>query len=114
MKTRCAELALCAAAALAAGGVGAQVDPSPARIGVDTAVMGAAPSTPAVPTAEQAPTGRWTGVQLEQAFRSADSDGNGELTRAEAQRLQILPRTFEDLDANKDGVLSLDEYRQLR
>ena len=40
----------------------------------------------------------------------ADSDSNGELSRAESQRLAILPRSFEDMDENKDGVLVRDEY----
>ena len=32
------------------------------------------------------------------------------LSRAEAQRLAIMPRSFEDLDQNKDGVLGRAEY----
>ena len=75
----------------------------------------AAPSAvqpaPQAGTAPQAvPAARWTAAQIREAFGLADSDSNGELTRAEAQRLTILPRSFEDLDQNKDGVLGRAEY----
>jgi len=35
------------------------------------------------------------------------------LSRAEAQQLVILPRSFEDLDQNKDGVLTREEYEAI-
>jgi len=75
----------------------------------------AAPAVPAAPrTLPPAPPPvRWTLVQLQEAFTTADSDSNNELTRAEAQQLVILPRNFEDLDANKDGVLSRAEYESI-
>lgn len=59
------------------------------------------------------PAGRWTLAQLQEAFTQADSDSNGELTRAEAQQLVILPRSFEELDENKDGVLTRAEYQAI-
>ena len=59
------------------------------------------------------PAGRWTLAQLREAFALADSDSNGELTRAEAQQLAILPRSFEELDRNKDGVLTRAEYEAI-
>ncbi len=40
----------------------------------------------------------------------ADTDSNGELTRAEAQKLTLMPRSFEDADQNKDGVMVFNEY----
>lgn len=49
-------------------------------------------------------------AQLRLAFAQADTDGSGELTRLEAQRLPWLPRSFEELDTNKDGVLWRIEY----
>jgi hypothetical protein len=76
----------------------------------------APPAPVAVPPAAQvvrtqpAPAARWTAQQVGQAFDQADSDSNGQLSRAESQRLAILPRSFEDLDQNKDGVLSRSEY----
>lgn len=56
------------------------------------------------------PATQWTVDQAREAFRRADADGNGVLSRAEAQRLAIMPRSFEDTDTNKDGVIDLNEY----
>ena len=77
------------------------------------ALSGAFPGAPAaVQPALPAPlpAGRWTVVQVQQAFERADANADGQLTRAEAQYLAILPRSFEELDANKDGVLTRGEY----
>lgn len=76
----------------------------------------AVPAPPAVtPPAVQAPAppipaARWTLAQLREFFDLADIDSDGRLSRAEAQRLAIVPRTFEDMDQNKDGVLDRREY----
>ncbi|WP_186510856.1 hypothetical protein [Caenimonas sedimenti] len=90
-------LALAFAAAVSTGAVAQQV-PAPAR----TAVAPAA--------ASPVPAGRWTLAAVRTSFQQADSNSDGELSRAEAQQLAILPRSFEDLDANKDGVLTPQEY----
>lgn len=69
------------------------------------------PPAPAVqPAAQPIPAARWTLAQLRQAYELADTDSDGRLSRAEAQRLAIMPRSFEDLDQNKDGVLERGEY----
>jgi hypothetical protein len=68
------------------------------------------PGAPVVVTAQPVPAARWTAEQIRQAFDLADSNSDGQLSRAEAQRLSILPHSFEDLDQNKDGVLSRSEY----
>ena len=45
-------------------------------------------------------------------FRRADSDGDGALTRAEAEKaLPRIARKFERIDADRDGRLTLDELR---
>ena len=77
---------------------------------------GAAPSPPASPASAPAtvppPAARWTVEQIRQAFDNADADSNGVLSRAEAQRLALLPLSFEDMDQNKDGVLVRAEYER--
>jgi hypothetical protein len=93
-----------AAVCLAIGFAGAQTLPPsspPAR-----------PPPPAqvVPANPPLPVARWTVSQIHEAFDMADTDSNGELSRAEAQRLAVLPRSFEEMDQNKDGVLVRAEY----
>jgi len=85
---------------------GAQVPAQPA-VPPPIAVQ---PTQPAAPVARPLPPSRWTADQVRQSFELADNDSNGELTRAEAQRLTIMPRSFEDTDQNKDGVIVLGEY----
>jgi hypothetical protein len=63
------------------------------------------------PVTQPLPANRWTPAQVREAFQLADTNADGRLTRAEAQRLAIMPRSFEDTDTNKDGVLTLDEYQ---
>jgi hypothetical protein len=81
-------------------GTAAAVPPSPAA---------SQPVAPA-PATQPVPPSRWTPAQIREAFQLADVNSDGQVTRAEAQRLPILPRSFEDTDANKDGVLTFDEY----
>lgn len=69
------------------------------------------PGASATVAPQPVPAAKWTAEQIRQAFDLADSDGDGQLSRAEAQRLSILPHSFEDLDQNKDGVLSRSEYQ---
>lgn len=68
------------------------------------------PPLPA-PGTQPPPANRWTPAQIREAFQRADTNGDGQLTRAEAQRLPMMPKSFEDMDLNKDGVLTLDEYQ---
>jgi hypothetical protein len=83
------------------------------------AIRGAAPAagvplSPSLSSDVPVPaSSRWNLAQLRQSFDLADSDRNGQLTRAESQQLIILPQTFEDLDANHDGVLSRAEYEHI-
>jgi len=69
-----------------------------------------APTAPAPPDARSLPPTRWTALQIGQSFEFADSNSNGELTRAEAQQLSIMPSNFEAMDENKDGVVTRTEY----
>jgi len=84
-----------------------------AQSGPPSAVPSAVAPVPPAATDSQPqpmPPSRWTPDQIRQAFSLADTDGNGQLTRAEAQRLAIMPRSFEDMDENKDGAIVLREY----
>ena len=73
-----------------------------------------APAEPAsaatMPPGQPIPAARWTPQLIRQSFDQADSDSDGQLTRAEGRRLAILPRSFEEMDQNKDGVLQRAEY----
>ena len=87
---------------LAAGLAQAQVfAPATAPLPAAAAPVAPAPSLPA---------GRWTTAQVQQSFVLADANSDGQLSRAEAQRLAILPRPFEEMDADKDGSLAREEY----
>jgi hypothetical protein len=77
------------------------------------AVVPAVPAAVPVPVPYKSapiPASRWTPQQIRQAFDAADADSNGVLTRAESQQLAIMPRSFEDMDDNKDGFVSRSEY----
>ncbi len=52
----------------------------------------------------------YTAQQIAGSFIGADLNRDGELTRAEAQRLTIAPYSFEEMDRNHDGVLTRFEY----
>lgn len=69
------------------------------------------PPDATAPVAQPLPPSQWTAAQIREAFQRADANGDGHLTRAEAQHLPIMPRTFEDSDLNKDGALTPDEYQ---
>jgi hypothetical protein len=72
----------------------------------------APPELPASPSVQPIPAAEWTADRIRQSFEQADANGDGLLTRAEAQRLTILPRTFEEMDENKDGLVSFSEYQR--
>jgi hypothetical protein len=85
----------------------------PAAVAQQPAAPVTPPALPVVPapsSAQPLPPPHWAPDQIRQAFALADSDSNGELSRAEAQRLTIVPRGFEDMDQNKDGVLTRIEF----
>lgn len=66
-----------------------------------TSAMGAGPL----------PRGAYSATDIARAFMDADTNHDGELSRAEAQRLSIpLGASFDDLDRNNDGVLSRFEF----
>ncbi|MDC6684876.1 EF-hand domain-containing protein, partial [Leclercia adecarboxylata] len=46
-----------------------------------------------------------------QTWASVDTDGNGTISKAEAQVNAGLAQVFDQADTNKDGELSPDEYK---
>jgi len=67
------------------------------------------------PKAESASSGTSTvpgaaGIDLEQAFKHADIDGDGAVSKAEAAGNERLVVGFDRADKNKDGKLSRDEF----
>lgn len=54
-------------------------------------------------------------ARFEQRFKTADVDGNGMISRAEAEKaMPRLMRHFDRVDANKDGQLSREEVTSSR
>ena len=49
-------------------------------------------------------------AQVQQRFKRADTNGDGRLSREEAQKgMPQVARDFDRIDANKDGMVTLDE-----
>ena len=87
------------AAPTVVGGGGGVVVMQQSALGANA--MGAGPST----------RGPLTAVDVARAFLEADVNHDGQLSRAEAQRLNIpLGASFDDLDRDHDGFLSRFEY----
>jgi Ca2+-binding EF-hand superfamily protein len=54
-------------------------------------------------------------ARFTERFSKADADGNGVLSRAEAEKgMRRLARHFETIDANRDGQVTMDEIRAAR
>lgn len=47
---------------------------------------------------------------IESAFTKADVNGDGKLSKDEAGKLSAIGGRFDELDKNKDGVLSVEEF----
>jgi Ca2+-binding EF-hand superfamily protein len=52
-------------------------------------------------------------AQFEERFKAADKNGDGALTKAEAEagKLQYIAQHFDKIDANKDGKVTREELR---
>jgi Ca2+-binding EF-hand superfamily protein len=52
-------------------------------------------------------------AQFEERFKAADKDGDGALTKTEAEagKLQHIAQHFDKIDANKDGKVTREELR---
>lgn len=49
--------------------------------------------------------------KLEAQFRTADADGNGSLTLAEAQGFGFVARHFDDIDTGRRGAVTFADLR---
>jgi len=89
-------------ASLAFGGVaGAQTAPQPA------ARSAAAPASPA-----PAPAARPRPSAEQAAFERADTNHDGQLSAAEAQALPVIASRLRELDSDRNGSLSLEEFQR--
>ena len=59
------------------------------------------------PAADQQAVGNK--AAFESAFKRADTNGDGKISREEAAKLPGIAARFDELDKNKDGVLTPDE-----
>lgn len=51
----------------------------------------------------------------QERFKKADANGDGRLTREEAQKgMPMVARHFDQIDANKDGVVTMEELQAAR
>jgi glucose/arabinose dehydrogenase len=91
-----------AAPTVVGGGGGVVVVQQPSGYASGANAMGAGPAI----------RGPLSAVDIARAFLDADTNHDGQLSRAEAQRLSIpLGASFDDLDRDHDGVLSRFEYQ---
>ena len=70
------------------------------QLALGTLIASAALMAPATFAADQ-PDGK-----LEAAFRKADTDNDGTLTRDEAKTMPRLAKDFDAIDTDKDGTVS--------
>lgn len=50
--------------------------------------------------------------QLDAAFNRADRNGDGKLSREEAEHFPVLVQRFDLIDSNRDSFLSRDEFEK--
>ncbi|MES3012291.1 MAG: EF-hand domain-containing protein [Pseudomonadota bacterium] len=78
----------------------------PRRCGLIAALLGAL-AAPLPACAEMSAVDR---EAIEAAFSRGDSNGDGKLSRDEAQRFPEIAARFDELDKDRDGFLSLIEF----
>lgn len=95
-------LALFAALVMGSSGAAAQV-----RASGDLMKVQSPASAPASRTAQEAAFQR-----ANLAFDRADTNGDGMLSRAEAQRLPAVAERFDEIDTDGDRMLSREEFHR--
>jgi Ca2+-binding EF-hand superfamily protein len=73
------------------------------------ALAQATPATPATPGAKTMPPGMDQAAP-QAAFKKADKNSDGKLSRDEVSSLPAIATKFDDLDKNKDGALDMSEF----
>lgn len=76
-------------------------------------VMAARAQTPAAPPANSTvavPHNKVTTQDVEAAFKRADADKDGKLSREEAEHFPALAQRFDQIDANRDRFISREEF----
>jgi hypothetical protein len=61
------------------------------------------------PSAEPAPVAKDKEV-VEAAFKRADANGDGKLSKEEAAKLPAISAKFDQLDKSKQGFITLEEF----
>ena len=64
----------------------------------------------AIPPVDATATSATERAAIEAAFTRADANADGKLSRDEAQRLPAIALRFDELDKDRDGFLSLEEF----
>jgi hypothetical protein len=98
--TRIAQTIIAASALAWTLGVAAQT-PQP-----QPPVQPAPPPQPSQP----APSAQPSTAEMTAMFKKADVNGDGKLTRDEADKVKGLPERFDAMDKNKDGMLDFVEF----
>jgi len=54
-------------------------------------------------------------AKFDEQFKAADTDGDGALTKAEAERANLgrIVNHFDQIDTNKDGKVTREEIREI-
>jgi Ca2+-binding EF-hand superfamily protein len=60
--------------------------------------------------AQTDPPSQQQAESAEKAFKRADANGDGKLSKAEAARLPAIAERFDEIDKDKDGFLSMAEF----
>jgi uncharacterized lipoprotein YajG len=68
----------------------------------------AQPASPQAPAAAQKATDNKSAIAA--AFKRADTNGDGKMSKEESARLPEIQAKFDELDKDKDGSLSMAEF----
>lgn len=77
---------------------------------VGAAAQGAQPAQPGTPPSAQQQPGAGVSPAMQAAFKRADADGDGKVTRDEAAKAGMAADKFAALDKNGDGALDIAEF----